>query len=89
MLLLCVNVVVVCVNVVVMIVVVYLTCSVSLSLSLSLRIAGISVETMVLELDDLLERHYNNTTRLELDQVTLNVNMTIHLLNKFFVKANK
>lgn len=41
---------------------------------------------MTLELDDLLERNYNNITRLELDQVTLDVNMTIHLLNKFFLK---
>jgi len=50
------------------------------------KIAGISVEKMALQLDDLLERHYNNITRLELDQVTLDVNMTIFLLNKLFLK---
>jgi len=50
------------------------------------KITRIPVEKMVLELDDLLERNYNNITRLELDQVTLDVNMTIHLLNKFFMK---
>jgi len=50
------------------------------------RIAGIKVETMRLELDDLLERNYNNITRLELDQVTLDVNMMIHLVNKLFLK---
>eukprot|EP01114_Cavostelium_apophysatum_P024750 TRINITY_DN97_c0_g1_i1.p1 TRINITY_DN97_c0_g1~~TRINITY_DN97_c0_g1_i1.p1 ORF type:complete len:949 (-),score=375.35 TRINITY_DN97_c0_g1_i1:141-2822(-) len=50
------------------------------------KIKGISVEKMTLELDDLLERNYNNITRLELDQVTLDVNMTIHLINKFFLK---
>jgi len=50
------------------------------------KIAGISVEKMQLEFDDLLERHYNNVTRMELDQVTLDVNMTIHLINKFFLK---
>eukprot|EP00005_Dracoamoeba_jomungandri_P001282 CAMPEP_0174252074 /NCGR_PEP_ID=MMETSP0439-20130205/1701_1 /TAXON_ID=0 /ORGANISM="Stereomyxa ramosa, Strain Chinc5" /LENGTH=892 /DNA_ID=CAMNT_0015332565 /DNA_START=22 /DNA_END=2700 /DNA_ORIENTATION=- len=49
------------------------------------RIAGISVEKMQLELDDLLERHYNGIEYLELDQVTLDVNMTIHLINKFFL----
>lgn len=50
------------------------------------KIAGVPVEKMTLELDDLLERNYNNITRLELDQVTLDVNMTIHLINKFFLK---
>jgi len=50
------------------------------------KMGGITVENMVLELDDLLERNYNNITRLELDQVTLDVNMTIHLINKFFLK---
>jgi Ras GTPase-activating-like protein IQGAP2/3 len=48
------------------------------------KIAGIKVEKMQLHLDDLLERHYNNINRLELDQVTLDVNMTIHLVNKLF-----
>jgi len=48
------------------------------------RIAGVKVEKMQLHLDDLLERHYNNINRLELDQVTLDVNMTIHLVNKLF-----
>jgi len=50
------------------------------------RIAGVKVETMTLELDDLLERNYNNITRLDLDQVTLDVNMMIHLVNKLFLK---
>lgn len=49
------------------------------------KIAGISVEKMTLELDDLLERHYNGVEYLELEQVTLDVNMTIHLINKFFL----
>lgn len=49
------------------------------------KIAGVSVDNMELDLDDLLERHYNNITRLELDQVTLDVNMTIHLINKAFL----
>jgi len=48
------------------------------------KIAGIKVEKMQLHLDDLLEKHYNHVYRLELDQVTLDVNMTIHLLNKLF-----
>jgi len=50
------------------------------------KIAGLPVEKMTLELDDLLERNYNNISRLELDQVTLDVNFTIHLINKFFLK---
>merc|ERR1712063_244220 len=49
------------------------------------KIGGVSVEKMVLDLDDLLEKHYNNVTQLELDQVTLDVNMTIHLINKAFL----
>ncbi|KAL6067246.1 Ras GTPase-activating-like protein rgaA [Balamuthia mandrillaris] len=49
------------------------------------KIAGISVEKMTLELDDLLERHYNGVEYLELEQVTLDVNMTIFLINKFFL----
>jgi len=50
------------------------------------KVAGISVEKMQLDLDELLEKHHNNIHTLELDQVTLDVNMTIHLLNKFFLK---
>lgn len=49
------------------------------------KIAGATVEKMVLDFDDLLEKHYNNITKLELDQVTLDVNMTIHLINKTFL----
>eukprot|EP01098_Paradermamoeba_levis_P003689 TRINITY_DN1650_c0_g1_i4.p1 TRINITY_DN1650_c0_g1~~TRINITY_DN1650_c0_g1_i4.p1 ORF type:complete len:515 (+),score=188.55 TRINITY_DN1650_c0_g1_i4:165-1547(+) len=48
------------------------------------KIAGISVEKMQIELDDLLDKHHNGIDRLELDQVTLDVNMTLHLLNKHF-----
>lgn len=35
------------------------------------KMAGLEVESMTLELDDLLERRYNNIETLELDQVTL------------------
>jgi Ras GTPase-activating-like protein IQGAP2/3 len=49
------------------------------------KIGGVSVEKMVLDFDDLLEKHYNNVTQLELEQVTLDVNMTIHLINKSFL----
>ncbi len=54
-----------------------------------IQIAGVSVEKMQLRFDDLLERHYNNSSRLELDQVTLDVNMTIHLINTLFMKKSK
>jgi len=50
------------------------------------KIGGVPVEKMTLELDDLLEKNYNNIVRLELEQVTLDFNMTIHLINKFFLK---
>jgi len=50
------------------------------------KIGGVQVDKMTLELDDLLEKNYNNITQLELDQVILDVNMTIHLINKFFLK---
>jgi hypothetical protein len=53
------------------------------------KIAGMEVGTVTVELDDLLERNYNNITRLELENVTLDVNMTIHLINKFFLKGTK
>lgn len=54
------------------------------------KIGHLPVEKKTLELDDLLERNYNNITRLELNEVTLDVNMMIHLLNKFFLgKAKK
>jgi len=48
------------------------------------KIAGVKVDTMELKLDDLLERQFNGVDRLELDQITLDVNMTIVLLNEKF-----
>jgi len=48
------------------------------------KIAGIRVDTMELKIDDLLEKQSNGLEQLELDQITLNVNMTIHLLNDRF-----
>ncbi|EGG17353.1 RasGTPase-activating protein [Cavenderia fasciculata] len=51
----------------------------------SAKMAGIDVQTMRLELDDLLELNSIGNTTLELDQITLDVNMTIHLLNKLFM----
>lgn len=59
------------------------------SFDIEAKIAGISVDRLQLSLDDLLDRHANNITRLELDQVTLDVNMTIHLLNENFLKHKK
>lgn len=48
------------------------------------KIAGISVEKVTVELDTLLERHYNNIETVELDQITLDTNMSLHLFNSFF-----
>jgi len=47
-------------------------------------IAGTSATTIELRIDDLLERQFNNVDRLDLDQVTLDVNMTIVMLNEKF-----
>ena len=49
------------------------------------KIAGINVEKMKIELDDLLEKNHNGVELMVLPQVTLDVNMTIHLINKFFL----
>jgi len=49
------------------------------------KIAGIRAETMDLRIDDLLEKQFNGIDRLELDQITLDVNMTIRLLNEKFL----
>jgi len=49
------------------------------------KIAGLSVGKMQLELDELLEKKENNMNRLELEQVVLDVNMTIFLINKLFL----
>lgn len=49
------------------------------------KIGGLKVAEANLVLDDMLEMHYNNINRLELDNVTLDVNMTIHLINKNFL----
>jgi len=49
-------------------------------------IGGQPVTTMELKLDDLLERQFNSVDRLELEQVTLDVNMTIAMLNEKFQK---
>jgi len=47
-------------------------------------IAGHAATTIELRIDDLLERQFNTIDRLELDQVTLDVNMTIVMLNEKF-----
>jgi len=48
------------------------------------KVAGFNVDPVELKLDDLLERQFNNVDRLEMDQITLDVNLTIHLLNDKF-----
>lgn len=46
------------------------------------KMVGKTAGTETLELDTLLEMHENGATKIELDNVTLDVQMTIHLLNK-------
>src|SRR6185437_16969718 len=41
-----------------------------------------NVEKMTIKLDDLLEKNFNQIERLELPQVTFDVNMTLYLVNK-------
>jgi len=50
------------------------------------KIGALQVETIPLYLDDLLEKHQSHIERLELEQVTLDVNMTLHLINELFLK---
>jgi len=61
-----------------------ISCTSPGSYEVKAKIAGIKVETMELKLDDLLERQFNGVDRLELDQITLDVNFTILLLNDKF-----
>jgi len=46
-------------------------------------------EPMKLYLDELLEKANNNVSDLQLDSVTLDVNLTLHLLNRNFLKRIK
>jgi len=52
------------------------------------KLAGKSVvpDPMKLYLDDLLEKANGNVAELQLDSVTLDVNLTLHLLNRNFLK---
>jgi len=50
------------------------------------KIAGVSVGSMEIELEELLEKKENHDNKLELEQVTLNVVATVLLLNKYFLK---
>jgi len=53
------------------------------------KMAGKTVDTIQLELDELLERSHSNNPVLKLEYVTLDVNMTLHLLHKYFLSKVK
>jgi len=53
------------------------------------RMAGKTADTIMLELDDLLEKSHSNIPHLKLEYVTLDVNLTLHLLNRYFLKKMK
>eukprot|EP01112_Ceratiomyxa_fruticulosa_P018727 TRINITY_DN6038_c0_g1_i1.p2 TRINITY_DN6038_c0_g1~~TRINITY_DN6038_c0_g1_i1.p2 ORF type:complete len:146 (-),score=37.98 TRINITY_DN6038_c0_g1_i1:3-440(-) len=55
------------------------------------KLAGKSVvqEPMKLYLDELLEKANSNVSELQLDSVKLEVNLTLHLLNRNFLKRIK
>lgn len=50
------------------------------------KIGGVTVDTVTVVLDDLLEKQSQSIEHWVLDNVTLDVNMTIHLLNRHFLK---
>jgi Ras GTPase-activating-like protein IQGAP2/3 len=49
-------------------------------------IGPLKVDATTLYLDDLLEKHQAHISTLDLEQVSLDVNMTLHLLNELFLK---
>lgn len=53
------------------------------------KMASKTVDTIQLELDDLLEKSHSNIAVLKLENVTLDVNLTLHLLNRYFLKKIK
>jgi len=53
------------------------------------RMAGKTVDTIQLELDDLLDKSHSNDPILKLENVTLDVNLTLHLLNRYFLRKVK
>ncbi|MNF16806.1 hypothetical protein D3C80_2199990 [compost metagenome] len=47
-------------------------------------LAGKTMHTISLDLDELLDKQSKHQETIEFDSVKLNVNMTIHMLNKLF-----
>lgn len=50
------------------------------------KVAGITTGTVTLKLDDLLEKQSQGIENLDLENVTLNVNLTVHMINKTFLQ---
>lgn len=55
------------------------------SFTITATVRSVEADTCNIFLDDLLEQQERNLPTLDIDQVTLNVNMLIHLLNKNFL----
>lgn len=53
------------------------------------KMAGKTVDTVAIEFDDLLEKSHSNITELKLENITLDVNLTLHLINRYFLKKVK
>jgi Ras GTPase-activating-like protein IQGAP2/3 len=51
------------------------------------KLAGMTVNTIQLDLADLLDKQSKQQQSIKFEDVTLNVNMTIHILNRLFVEA--
>lgn len=47
--------------------------------------AGKTVDTIQLELDELLERSHTNNSVLKLENICLDVNLMLHLLNRYSI----
>jgi len=52
------------------------------------KVAGVTADTMTLLFDELLEKQSNHVKTLELDNVTLDVNMTVSFINKAFLSKS-
>lgn len=51
------------------------------------KVAGLTVKTITLKLEDLLTKKDRGEESIDLEYVTLDVNMTLHTLNKLFMVA--
>lgn len=56
--------------------------------SVEAKLLGMTVKTIMLTLDDMLDKQSKGIQTVQFDNVILDVNMTLHLLNKLFATKN-